>query len=145
MGSVQVLAAAIKALVPTSVTVATTTLTVKVYDTSVTDPHPADLYSVVNVRVPNVNARSDASTPHSVLCRVVVTVGAKTPVAVRDMADAAVTALDCVRPAAAGWTVGPLLLRNTRGPEVDPDVTFSNGTQVTYGVLEFDLTASRLP
>lgn len=142
MGEAQVLADAVKVLVPTSVTVAATPVTVKVYDTSVTDSHPADLYFVANVRIPNVADRSDAATPQSMLCQIVLTVGAKTPVAVRDMASAAITAMEGARPTAAGWTTGTLLLRNTRGPEIDRDVTFSNGTQVTYGVLEFELTAS---
>lgn len=144
-GTAQDLAGAVKALVPNSVTIDGTTAAAKVYDTKVTDTRPPGIYFVSNVRIPNVAQRSEAAQPVSVLCKVLVTIGAVTSVAVRDMATAAADALEGVRPVAAGWTTGPLQLRNTRGPDEDTDLTFTSGATVIYGLLEFDLTASRLP
>lgn len=144
-GTAQDIAAAVKALVPISVSIDGTTLTAKVYDTRVTDPKPPGVYFVSNVRIPNVAQRSEAAQPVSVLCKVAVTVGALSGVGVRDMAQAAADALEGVRPVAAGWETGPLQLRNTRGPDEDTDLTFTTGARVIYGLLEFDLTASRLP
>lgn len=143
-GTAQDLAAAIKALVPTSVAIAATTVTAKVYETAVTDSQPPDVYFVANIRVPNVADRSEAGRPVSHVCRVAVTIGARTGVAVRDMATAALAALESVRPVAAGWETGPLQLRTTRGPDRDPALTFTNGAAVIYGRLEFDLVASLL-
>lgn len=142
-GTAQDLAAAVRALVPTSVTIAAQTVTATVYDTEA-DKTPPNIYYVVNVRIPNPAQRSEAGHAASMLCRVLVTVGARTAVAVRDMASAVAGELDTVKPVAAGWETGPLLLRNTRGPDVDDDVTFTGGAQVVYGLLEFDLLASRL-
>lgn len=144
-GTAQDIAAAVKALVPTSVLIAGTTAAVKVYDTKVTDPKPAGIYLVSNVRVPNVAQRSEAARPVSVLCKVAITIGALTGTAVRDIATAVCDELEGVRPAAAGWETGPLQLRNTRGPDEDTDLTFTSGATVIFGLLEFDLTASRLP
>lgn len=143
-GGPQDLAAAVKTLVPTSVTIAGTTAASKVYDTVVTDAQPPDIYFVANIRVPNVAERSEAARPVSHVCRVAITIGARTAVAVRDMAKA-IAALDGTRPAAPGWVTGPLQLRTTRGPDRDPDLTFTNGAPVIYGRLEFDLLASLLP
>jgi len=143
-GTAQDLAAAVRALVPTSVVIAGTTAPATVYDTELTDEHPPNIYFVAGVRVPNVDERSESGQPVSVLCKVVITIGARTAIAVRDMASAAITALDCARPVAAGWHTGPLQLRNTRGPDVDEDVTFTSGARVVYGLLELDLSASRL-
>lgn len=145
MADAQVLAAAVKALVPTSPPIAGTPASVTVYDTAVTEAKPPNIYYVVNVRVPRVETRSESSRPVSVLCRVTVTIGARTAVAVRDMADAATAALESITPVADGWVTGPLQLRNTRGPDRDPDLTFTNAANVIYGLLEFDLLASRIP
>jgi hypothetical protein len=144
-GTAQDLAAAVKALVPSSVVVGGTTAAVDRYDTELGLDLPPNLYYVVNVRVPNVAERSESGQPVSVLCKVAITIGARTALAVRDLASAAILALDSARPTAAGWETGPLQLRNTRGPDRDQDVTFTNGAHVIYGLLEFDLAASRLP
>lgn len=143
MGDVQALAAAVRALVPTTVSIAGTAVGVDVHDTVVPSAHPARLYFVVNVRLPLTSDRSEAVSEHAALTRVAVTIGARTGVAVRDMAAAALDALDQAVPVAAGWHVGRLLLVNTRGPDEDRDVTFTDGTRVVYGLLEFTLTASR--
>lgn len=138
------LASGVRALMPATVTIAAQSVSPKTYDTSTgsTTP-PGDYYFVLNVRLPWVLERSEGASPHGHEVRVRVTSVGRTAVAARDLASAVEAALDQVRPTAAGWVTGPLLLDNTRGPEEDPDVTFTGGSRAIFAVSEFVLTASR--
>lgn len=138
------LASGIRSLMPSSVVIATQTVSPKTYDTSTgsTVP-PGDFYYVLNVRLPWVLERSEGATPQGHEVRVRVTSVGRTAIAARDLASAVEVALDQARPVAAGWVTGPLLLDNARGPEEDPDVTFTGGARAIFAVSEFVLTASR--
>ena len=143
-GTARDLADAIKALVPASVAIGTQTVAPQVFDVSTgTTDAPASIYYVLHVTIPSIDDRSEGATPHGHLSRVRLTAVGRTSNAARDLASAAESALDQARPVAAGWSCGLLLLRNTRGPDVDPDVTFTDGTRAIYAVSEFELTASR--
>jgi hypothetical protein len=143
-GTAQDVAAAVKALLPTSVQVGTQTVTTTTYDTSTgSTKAPASTYYVLHVVLPRVLDRSEGASAHGHLTRVRVTSVGRTSTAARELASAAEMALDQSRPAAAGWLTGPLLLDNTRGPDEDPDVTFTDGPRAIFAVSEFVLTASR--
>lgn len=143
-GTARDLADAIKALVPTSVTIGSQTVAPEIFDVSTgSTKAPASIYYVLHVTIPGIDDRSEGATPHGHLTRVRLTSVARTAAAARDLASASEAALDQTRPVAAGWVCGPLLLRNTRGPDEDPDVTFTDDTRAIYAVSEFELTTSR--
>lgn len=143
-GTARDLADAIKVLLPSSVQVGSQTVETKTFDTSTgSTKAPASTYFVLHVVLPRVLDRSEGASVHGHLTRARVTSVGRTANAARDLASAAELALDQVRPVAAGWLTGPLLLDNTRGPDEDPDVTFTDGARAIYAVSEFVLTASR--
>ncbi|GIG27186.1 hypothetical protein [Cellulomonas denverensis] len=143
-GTARDVASAIQALMPASVQVGSQSVSPKTFDTSTgTTDAPAEVYFVLHVRLPAVLERSEGATPHGHEVRVRVTSVGRTPGAARDLASAAESALDRARPVADGWLLGPLLLENVRGPDEDPDVTFTNGARAIYAVSEFVVTASR--
>lgn len=143
-GTARDLADAIKALVPTSVAIGSQTVAPQVFDVSTgSTTAPANLYYVVHVATPSVDDRSESASPIGHLTRVRVTSVGRTSNAARDLASAVESSLDQGRPVAAGWLCGPLLLRNTRGPDVDHDVTFTDGARAIYAVSEFELITSR--
>lgn len=145
-GTARDLADAVKALLPSSVQVGSQTVETKTYDTSTgSTKAPAATYYVLHVVLPRVLDRSEGASAHGHLTRVRVTSVGRTANAARDLASAAEVALDQVRPAAAGWLTGPLLLDNTRGPDEDPDVVFTNGSVAVWALSEFVITASRMP
>lgn len=133
---------AVKALLPAAVTISGTTLTPKAYDTIVREK-PSREYWIVTVRLPRVTGRSEGASVHAHDHRVRVTSVARTPLAVRGLADAAERALDQARVTADGWGTGLLLAANVTEPTDDPDVTFTDGTTAVFAVTEFVLTASR--
>lgn len=143
-GRARDIADGVRALVPTAVLVGTQSMSPKTYDTSTgTTTPPEDVYYVVNIRLPAVLDRSEGASPQGHEVRVRLTSVGRTAAAARDLASAAEAALDQARPVAAGWLTGPLLLDNTRGPDEDPDVTFTGGARAIFAVSEFVLTASR--
>lgn len=133
---------AVKALLPSTVTISGTALTPDVFDTIVRKK-PSREYWIVTVRLPRVSERSEGASVHAHGHRVRVTSVARTPLAVRGLADAVELALDQARVTAAGWGTGLLLAENATEPTDDPDVTFTDGTTAVFAVTEFVLTASR--
>lgn len=143
-GTARDLAAAVKALLPATVVVGTGPVAVTTYDVSTgSTKAPANLYYVLHVVLPRVLDRSEGASPHGHLTRVRLTSVGRTAGVARDLASAAESALDQARPVADGWLTGPLLLENVRGPDEDPDVTFTDGARAIYAISEFVLTASR--
>lgn len=143
-GTARDLAAAVKAMLPTSVVVGSGPVAVTTYDVSTGSTRaPANSYYVLHVVLPRVLGRSEGASPHGHLTRVRLTSVGRTANAARDLASAAEVALDQARPVADGWLTGPLRLDNVRGPDEDPDVTFTDGARAIFAVSEFVLTASR--
>lgn len=134
----------VKALLPTSVPVLSSTVTPKVYDTRV-NKQPDREYFVLNVRSPSVDERSDAATAQGHGVRVWVTSVARAGLTTRALAEAVELALDSAVIAPDGWVPCRLLLDNVRGPEDDPDVTFTDGTVAIWSLSEFVVTTSRTP
>lgn len=132
----------VKALLPTSVTLAGTTVSPKVYDTRVHEK-PGREYFVLNVRVPDVSERSEAATRLAHEVRVWVTSVSRTGTITRLMAELVESALDQAVVTADGWGACRLLLDNTRGPDDDPGVTFTDGTVAVWCLSEFLTSASR--
>lgn len=134
--------ASVKALLPTSVVVAGTTLSPKVYDTRVHEK-PAREYFVLNVRVPDVSDRSEAATRLAHEVRVWVTSVGRSGTVAREFAAAVEQAMDQAEITPDGWGPCRLLLDSTRGPEDDPDVVFTDSSVAVWALSEFVITASR--
>lgn len=132
----------VKALLPTSVTLAGKTVNPKVYDTRVHEK-PAGEYFVLNVRVPDVSERSEAATRLAHGIRVWVTSVSRSGTITRLMSELVEAALDQEQIAPDGWGPCRLLLDNSRGPDDDPDVTFTDGTVAVWSLQELVITASR--
>jgi hypothetical protein len=132
----------VKALLPTTVAVAGTTLSPKVYDTRVHEK-PAREYFVLNVRVPDVTERSEAATRLAHGIRVWVTSVGRSGTVAREFASAVERSLDQAEITPDGWVPCRLLLDNTRGPDDDPDVVFTDGGVAIWALSEFVITASR--
>ena len=132
----------VKALLPASVTLSGTTVSPKVYDTRVHEK-PAREYFVLNVRVPDVSERSEAASTLAHEVRVWVTSVSRGGTITRLMAELVESALDQAVVSADGWGACRLLLDNSRGPDDDPDVIFTDGSVAVFALSEFTATASR--
>ena len=132
----------VKALLPTTVTVAGVTVTPKVYDTRVHEK-PSREYFVLNVRTPDVSERSEAASQLAHGIRVWVTSVTRGGGGTRAMTEAVESALDQAVITPDGWGPCRLLLDNTRGPDVDDAVIFTDNSVAIWALSEFVITASR--
>jgi hypothetical protein len=100
-------------------------------------------FIVVRQTIPDVWSRSLARSRQAHRCLVRVTVTAGTAEGVRSVAQTVVDGLEGRRPVAAGWSVSPIELLNTRAPEEDRDADPGHGGRYPmFAVLEFEYTAT---
>lgn len=130
--SARTLADALRALVPATVTR---------YDGEA--PSGATLPWVVrNVSIPDVDSRSEASTPQGRVGRLRLTFAGATENAVLTIADLVMPSLEGARPVAAGWDVSPLRQVGEVRIYPDTDVTLPTGHPLV-GSAMFEFTATR--
>ena len=132
--SAKALAVAIRALAPSGVTK---------YDGQA--PSGAAMpYLVVNQSVPDIDSRSEASTPHGRVGQVLLTVAGATEDAVLGRLDVILPAFEGARPVVAGWNVSPL--RQVGLVRVYPDstVTLPGGFPMV-GKATFEYAVTRTP
>jgi hypothetical protein len=114
----------------------------RAFDGQVPDVAPP-AFVVVRQTIPDVWSRSLARSRQAHRCLVRVTVTAGTAEGVRSVAQTVVDGLEGRRPVAAGWSVSPIELLNTRAPEEDRDADPGHGGRYPmFAVLEFEYTAT---
>lgn len=111
-----------------------------------TAPASAELpWGVLNVSIPDVDARSLASTRQTLVGRVLVTIAAGTEDGVQIVGDAVLDAFEGARPVAEGWRVSPL--RQVGEFRIFPDddvVTTATNLRPMVGKVTFEYTATRV-
>jgi hypothetical protein len=99
---------------------------------------------VMNQEVPDVDSRSEASTPHGLVGRVLLTLVAGTETGVLILCDIVLPAFEGARPVVDGWNVSPLR-------QVGPVRIFADDVTVTatdarpmVGKATFEYTVTRV-
>ena len=99
---------------------------------------------VMNQSVPDIDSRSEASTPHAQVGSVLLTLVAGTESGVLILCDNVLPAFEGARPVVAGWNVSPLRRVGPVRIYADEDVTITaSGAHPMVGKATFEYTVTR--